>query len=215
MRRTKNELGRGHTSNVKEYIWGTIRVAGKEFKFNHLNVLERESVIHGRIEEARDDMDAIIRCYGMLPPDAPRKGLIFELCEGPDLLTHIIESFHFSERLAFQYISVIARGLSSLHDLGIVHGDLRPENIIFKNSQAHPGDLKLLDFGYGSWSGHEINYGGTSVYLAPEHIPTLGVEAAMKSPATDVWSLGTFYCVLYSRVCFLFQPLPTLSISTF
>jgi len=72
--------------------------------------------------------------------------------------------------------------LEDIHDVGIKHYDVKPENILYA------GNLwKFTDFGLSDTTvGTQIE-GGTPKYMAPEQVdPTLGE----KSDKTDVWQAG-------------------------
>jgi non-specific serine/threonine protein kinase/serine/threonine-protein kinase len=80
----------------------------------------------------------------------------------------------------------IAGALQAAHDLGIVHRDVKPGNILVTTD----GRVKLADFGI-AWSADRMDQTqtglviGTPAYLAPER---LGGEPA--TPETDLYSLG-------------------------
>lgn len=85
----------------------------------------------------------------------------------------------------------ISRALHYLHghSPAIIHGDLKPNNIIVEKSSAesiaHP---KLLDFGLARvLSRHVRPLGGTTEWLAPE---IMGCASGSLSPAADVFALG-------------------------
>jgi pentatricopeptide repeat protein len=99
-----------------------------------------------------------------------------------------------------RYGRQLAAALSHAHDRGVVHGDLKPSNIII----APHGDAKILDFGLARRNNaaefdrqtletisaeNRPGLGGTLPYMAPEQI-----EGAATSQQTDLWSLGV---VLY------------------
>lgn len=93
--------------------------------------------------------------------------------------------------------------ISRLHELKIVHGDLKPENII----QSPDGKLSLIDFGFASsWdpmivAREGIRWAklprsqGTIYYLPPEFNPR-SVEDPIKA---DVYSLGVTLYVLLTK----------------
>ncbi|USP80434.1 uncharacterized protein yc1106_07708 [Curvularia clavata] len=110
----------------------------------------------------------------------------------------------------------IARGLEALHSEGIVHGDVKPQNILVINSSSVQNDpesvitARLTDFGHSSFrlenNGYE-SYVGTPLFSAPEVLATLYGDSASKTlkredwPKCDVWSFGlTACCIISSKV---------------
>lgn len=90
-----------------------------------------------------------------------------------------------TQRVAVQ----ITEGLSHVHDKGLIHGDLKPTNILLDDKN----DAHIADFGLSklirSSSQTSTGVGGTPAYLAPEIIRG---EAA--NELSDLYALG---CVLY------------------
>lgn len=86
----------------------------------------------------------------------------------------------------------VAQGLSSLHGLGYVHCDLKPNNIMV-NAE---GQVKLIDFGQACKIGAvKERIQGTPDYIAPEQ-----VRCEPLSVRTDVFSFGaTMYWALSGR----------------
>jgi serine/threonine-protein kinase len=84
---------------------------------------------------------------------------------------------------------MVAQGLSSLHDLGYVHADIKPKNILLIGKD----DIKIIDFGQSCPMGHQkLRIQGTPDYMAPEQ-----VDRNFLDQRTDIFSLGaTVYEVL-------------------
>jgi len=87
-------------------------------------------------------------------------------------------------REAFSIARQIASGLSAAHAAGLIHRDVKPENIFL----TRQGLAKLLDFGIATLASAERDgptTRGTILYMSPEQVgrQTIG-------PASDVWSLG-------------------------
>jgi len=87
----------------------------------------------------------------------------------------------------------VASGLAALHDVGIVHGDVKPANILLG-----PGGAKLTDFGIARSPDATSALTQPGVVLAtPAYASPETLAGGDRSPAADVYSLGT---VLYELV---------------
>jgi hypothetical protein len=110
--------------------------------------------------------------------------LVMELAEGS--LRDELRSGGTAERTLDQRLSdgeAIAGGLGAIHDAGIIHRDVKPENVL----RLGDGRLVLSDFGLATLTplGSATRYVGTPLYMAP--------EVAAGEPATrasDLYSLG-------------------------
>ena len=75
----------------------------------------------------------------------------------------------------------VCQSVYYLHQKNIVHGDIKPENLLMNKD----GQVKLCDFGSASLFGQQRPNSGTLEYLAPESI--LGFSQNHK---VDSWALG-------------------------
>lgn len=74
--------------------------------------------------------------------------IVLELVDGGDLHKHLRNADHYSERMAARHMRQILDGVHYLHSLGIVHRDLKLDNILLTGSTAgSPTDVKIADFG--------------------------------------------------------------------
>lgn len=109
--------------------------------------------------------------------------IVFEYVDGQPLNACIPVS---SDRL-LPLARGIARALAEVHGTGLVHGDIKPANIMLDTATASP---KLIDFGLAfhhgeSLAGDASPIAGTPAYLAPE------LQAGSQpSPASDVYAFG-------------------------
>jgi serine/threonine protein kinase len=79
----------------------------------------------------------------------------------------------------------LARGIAALHRLGVIHRDIKPDNVILEGG----GKLKLVDFGVVRVPGWEDfppeDVPGTAAYMAPEMF-----KGEAGNEATDLYALG-------------------------
>eukprot|EP01138_Halocafeteria_seosinensis_P011166 gb/GECG01011404.1/.p1 GENE.gb/GECG01011404.1/~~gb/GECG01011404.1/.p1 ORF type:complete len:1434 (+),score=250.95 gb/GECG01011404.1/:1-4302(+) len=98
-------------------------------------------------------------------------------------LTGLVKKFGtFNETLSAMYTAQVLQGLSFLHEQGVIHRDIKGENIL----TTKEGFVKLADFGVAIQGvDHEHDVVGTPYWMAPEVI-----EMAGTSSACDIWSVG-------------------------
>ena len=108
------------------------------------------------------------------------KGVTLQ-AERPDDVSAIVEIF-----------VKVARGLDSLHRVGYVHADMKPNNVLIGSG----GTVKIIDFGQSCPIGHvKARVQGTPEFIAPEQVDRRPLDAR-----TDVFNLGaTLYWVLAGR----------------
>lgn len=108
---------------------------------------------------------------------APSPYVAMELAVGRPL-SEMLRRGRAPASAALQLIAVMADALAHVHDAGLVHGDVKPENILVD----HIGDLRmwLVDFGACGQPG-----AGTLHYASPERM-----RGAPATPAADVYALG-------------------------
>jgi serine/threonine-protein kinase len=119
--------------------------------------------------------------------DDGRQYIVFEYVEGENLKELVVRSGRLPVPQALELVLAVADGLSFAHEHGLVHRDVKPQNVLLNNE----GEVKVTDFGIAR-SLH-VEHGvtqtgtvlGTGEYLAPEQ-----ASGKQVSPATDVYSLG-------------------------
>ena len=121
-----------------------------------------------------------------------------EYLSGGDLNSRLKNGL--SEANAVKIVKQMASALDFAHQRGIVHRDMKPENVMFRED----GASVLTDFGIAKETNQDLNLTetgmivGTPKYMSPEQIKGVGA-----SPAGDIYSLGImFYQLLVGRVPF-------------
>uniref|UniRef100_A0A9J7XUE5 Myosin light chain kinase, smooth muscle n=1 Tax=Cyprinus carpio carpio TaxID=630221 RepID=A0A9J7XUE5_CYPCA len=121
--------------------------------------------------------------------------MVLDMISGGELFERIIdEDFELTEREVIKYMLQIVDGVNFIHKKGIVHLDLKPENIMCVNKTG--SKIKLIDFGLARRlenAGSLKVLFGTPEFVAPE---VINYEAI--SYATDMWSIGVICYILVS-----------------
>eukprot|EP01031_Cornospumella_fuschlensis_P027097 gene27097-32740_t len=200
----------GHGASGKVYTV-THKVTGQQFackvvkknsNMNDMQSMSTEIEIMKRVRHRN-----IVSMYELY--ETPKcLWIILELVDGGDLHHFLANTLHYNEVMAARQFRQILTGLHYLHSLGVVHRDLKLDNILMAGSGAN-SEMKIADFGLSALvrideggydpeeSGKRKNYRvlkdmwGTKEYFAPEVI-----EQAY-GPQADVWALG---CVLYEML---------------
>ncbi|MBL4846480.1 MAG: serine/threonine protein kinase [Planctomycetes bacterium] len=118
--------------------------------------------------------------------------LVLEFAPGGSLAERL-RTGPVSESEALEWIGALASGLATAHGAGVLHRDIKPQNVLFGDE----GRPKLADFGLAKAGGdsrltetHALL--GTPLYMAPEQ-----ARGEPASPKVDVYSLGAvlYHCL--------------------
>jgi len=115
--------------------------------------------------------------------------LLMEYCPGNNLRHRLEQSQKFSMHECLEIGKQICKGLSELHKLGMVHRDIKPDNIVL----SEEGNIKIVDYGIMylpdlselSQKEELISMMGSPNYMAPELF-----RNSFGSPKSDIFSLG-------------------------
>jgi serine/threonine protein kinase len=147
--------------------------------------------------------------------------LVLELAEG-ETLEHVLKQGALPKERALPILAQLAEGLGAIHEKGIIHRDIKPQNVVLTPSPRGGEQARLLDFGIArlmelsapptpglmpSLDGPEVNpfvstpgqVVGTPAFVAPEQ-----ATARPLSAQTDVYAFG----VLAFRVLSGAYPFP-------
>ena len=123
--------------------------------------------------------------------------IVMELVEGITLKKYIEKMGAMEEREAVEVAMQVAKGLEAAHEQGIIHRDVKPQNIII----SRDGKIKVADFGIARMVSSETvttSTMGSVHYIAPEQARGGACDAR-----SDVYSLGiTMFEMVTGRVPF-------------
>ncbi|ERN11047.1 mitogen-activated protein kinase kinase kinase 2 [Amborella trichopoda] len=143
-----------------------------------LECLEREINILKKL-----DSRFVIRYLGQGRDGEGKVNLFMEYMEGGNLSSLSMRSNGLPEMAIKIYTASILRGLEYLHENGIIHCDVKGNNVLF----GLLGEVKLADFGAAKMVSREFPaiHAGTLRWMAPEIF-----KKREQGTASDIWSLG-------------------------
>ncbi|MGI9335133.1 MAG: serine/threonine protein kinase, partial [Gammaproteobacteria bacterium] len=168
----------------------------REDKFGRSNILarfEREAQLTSKLTHPNT---IAVYDFGHTP-----NGVFYyamELLEGFTLSTVLKRTGPMPPGRVIFLLKQLCESLAEAHDVGLIHRDIKPGNIMLTNRGANPDFVKLLDFGLvkrfddddAQLTQHDA-VAGTPAYLAPEAI----TAPTIVGPKADIYALG---CVAYT-----------------
>ncbi|KAF1490525.1 Serine/threonine-protein kinase Nek5, partial [Pygoscelis antarcticus] len=171
----------------------------KEINVTQIPVKEKEASQKEVILLAKMKHANIVTFYASLQ-EKNKLYIVMEYCDGGDLMKRINmqHGVLFNEDQILSWFVQISLGLKHIHDMKILHRDVKAQNIFLSNNEKV---AKLGDFGIARQLNSTMEFAhtcvGTPYYLSPEMC-----ENRPYNNKTDIWSLG---CVLY-ELCALKHP---------
>ena len=163
-------------------------------KIMHPHLAQDEAFVNRFIREAKAAAAlshpniVAVQDQGWNQNGVPAVFLVMELIEGHTLREYLNERGRFEIKDAINYLTPILSALAAAHDLGIVHRDMKPENILISKE----GRVKIADFGLarGELIGSTMTAESSVVlgsvsYLSPEQ-----VQRGVADSRSDVYAVG-------------------------
>ena len=127
--------------------------------------------------------------------------VVSEHMKGETLYDKVVnDEFSFREAEVREIIGVVAEALAYCRSKGVVHRNIKPENILFHEMDNGKRIIKLVDFELSKQLDKDAmtfsileTYCGTPAYIAPEVVSTVPYNYKC-----DVWSLGVITFLLLS-----------------
>ncbi|MFO0755617.1 MAG: serine/threonine-protein kinase [Byssovorax sp.] len=174
------------------------RVALKLLRPEHLGRadlvarFEREAAAASRIDHPN-----VLRVHQSGTLDEGQPYFVMELLVGLDLADTLARCQRLAPARALRIAAGAAAGLGAAHAAGVVHRDVKPENIFLVHEKDGTERPRLLDFGFSRLPDdppppRRSLVVGTPEYMAPEQ-----AQGAPGHPSADIYSLGV---VLYEML---------------
>src|SRR5688572_1205337 len=123
-----------------------------------------------------------------------RPFVVMERLSGRTLGDELADGAMPAERVRDVGLQVL-RALAAAHELGIVHRDVKPGNIL----DAGVGTWKVADFGIAKWVHADETLTGTGELLgSPSYLAPERIEGEQAGPASDLYAVGV---LLYEALC--------------
>ncbi|HUG17190.1 MAG TPA: protein kinase [Thermomicrobiales bacterium] len=122
--------------------------------------------------------------------------IVMQFVNGPSLKDYIREEGPLTIEESVAFSLQILDGLAAIHDAGIIHRDVKPQNILLADGRQ----VKVTDFGIARIRNAEAGLTetgtalGTAAYMAPEQASGNAVV-----PATDLYSVGVILYEMLTR----------------
>ncbi|MFC4536927.1 serine/threonine-protein kinase [Sphaerisporangium dianthi] len=130
------------------------------------------------------DAPSMVRLHGYFENAHGSAAIVMELVDGVSLRTLLRHEEPTGPEAALLLLKRTLSALAVAHAHGIMHRDVKPENILVTGD----GESKLGDFGIPAHSGDGIAGAGTPSYMAPEQW-----SGAPASPATDIYAAAVVF----------------------
>ncbi|KAJ2512166.1 serine/threonine protein kinase [Coemansia sp. RSA 2049] len=197
------QLGKGAFAQVRMAI---NRVTGERFAAkiidrNRITQLEKRKKMDENFQVetsilSRVRHPSIVQVHGVFR-ESDYLYLVLDLAADGELFDEIVRREYLAEDDARRVLLQLLLAIRHLNRLGIVHRDIKLENILLEDKQSLR--IKLADFGLAKIVGEQMfmkTVCGTPMYVAPEVLTVR--QLGMYDRLVDVWSLGV---VLYICLC--------------
>jgi hypothetical protein len=152
-----------------------------DLKLGHAVALKLVPASEATLREVRAGREIahpnVCRLYDVVDVDA-HAAIVMEYVDGEDLAAVLARGV---PAHALQIARDVCCGLEAIHERGLVHGDLKPSNVMLDAR----GRARITDLGLARRAGEAQRFGGTPAYMAPEQFAT-----RTATPLSDLYSLG-------------------------
>lgn len=191
--RLKQELGRGGMGVV--YLAEDTQLHNRTVVIKVLRDTHAEDWL---TKKFRQEIEALARIehpgvVGIFDSGEMPNGQLFvvmQFVEGVNLRSILADQRRLNFEYAAQIVDQVGRALTAAHNQGVLHCDLKPENIMLHRLQTGEEIAKLIDFGIAKIRDSKVTsveptkVAGTMEYMAPEQLN------GAPTTSSDIFSLG-------------------------
>jgi eukaryotic-like serine/threonine-protein kinase len=197
------QIGAGATGKVYRATWRS-RQQDVAVKFLRKSLVRQPAVVERFLREAQTVAQladpGIVAMHGAGRTAGGGYFLVLELVRGPDL-DQVSRDRPVNPDDAVRWVAQAARIIHRAHELGVIHCDLKPSNLLLDEA----GQIRVTDFGLAVRLTDGANssglLAGTPAFMAPEQVDLQWGEI---SPRTDVYGLGAvLFFLLFGRPPFV------------
>ncbi len=175
------------TSLSRPAVLKVLNISGET---DHSNLIDR-FLAEGRIVASLNHPN-IITIYDIGVTDDNALYISMEYIEGGDLKARM--GIPMSPEEALDILIKIGKGLKTAHERGVIHRDVKPANILFRDD----GTPLLTDFGIAKQVGNDLDLTSTGVFLgSPNYVSPEQADGKEIDGRTDIYSLG---CIFYEML---------------
>jgi eukaryotic-like serine/threonine-protein kinase len=203
-------LGDGGMGSVFE---ATHEVLGNSvaLKFLHPELARRQGLVQRFLQEARVSAKIqsphVVRVTDVEQTPTGLPFMVMDFLKGVSLQSLYEENYRAGKRVSFEdalnYSMQVLDGLEAAHEEGVVHRDLKPDNVMIVKGKRGESLVKLLDFGIAKLKiNGELYKGltrpgvimGTPEYMAPEQV----FSADAVDARADIFSCGVIFFEMFA-----------------
>ncbi|KAI3922254.1 hypothetical protein MKX01_005943 [Papaver californicum] len=166
-------------------------MAVKSSMVSQSSMLEKEKEILTQL----NGCPQILQCFGediTVENGVQMYNIFLEFASLGNLSQLIKSGSSMAESEIKNYTRMITQGIGYIHEMGFVHSDIKPQNILLCSGEGKI-ELKIADFGLTKRSGKSSNgFIGTPLYMSPEL-----VSCNENETPSDIWALG---CVVMEMI---------------
>lgn len=157
-----------------------------------LRRFEREAQTAGKLNHPNI---VTIFDYGVLSTEGAF--LVMELVKGETLAKILKRERKLNAETVIEWFAQILDGVEAAHASGVIHRDLKPDNILVTRNETGAARLCILDFGLARFSEHELAESVTipgTVMGTPGYMPPEQMRGERADERSDLFAVGVMIC---------------------